>query len=272
VRGRERSRRPEDILAESQRSAAEGAVELMYLGQNVNAYGKKEQTFGGFAGILRQAQVIDGVERIRFMTSHPKDFTQEIIDAIADCPKVARHIHLPVQSGSSRILSRMNRGYTREDYLGLVDEIRKCIPGIAITTDIIVGFPGETDEDMRDTMDLLNEIGFNSAFTFMYSPRQGTSAALLPEQIPLREKKTRLQAVMDIQAANSLRLHQALVGSDLRVLAESWEDGMLTGRAEGNQLIHYLGEADGIGRFQQVRVTDAQTWTLKGEICGNDRI
>lgn len=278
VRGRERSRRLEDILSESRQRVAEGAVELMYLGQNVNAYGKtlKDESAenkdkeASFANLLYRAQEIEGLERIRYMTSHPRDFGEDLIRAIADCPKVSRHIHLPVQSGSSRILRQMNRGYSREEYLALVERIRRQVPEAVFTTDIIVGFPGETEEDLQDTITLLDQVGFDSAFTFMYSPRQGTPAAKLTDQIPLREKKARLQAVMAAQASNSLHLHQGLLGQTLHVLAESWDNGFLSGRADGNQLIHFPGEASGVGAFHQVKVKEAQTWTLKGETHGQE--
>lgn len=272
VRGRERSRRPEDVLGESRRKAAEGALEVMYLGQNVNSYGKywdSNTERSAFSDLLYQAQEIPGLERIRFMTSHPRDFGPDLIQAVADCRKVARHIHLPVQSGSSRILGLMNRGYSRGDYLALIGNIRRRIPEIVLTTDIIVGFPGETDEDFQDTLDLLDQAGFDSAFTFIYSSRRGTAAAEMDHQIPLPEKKRRLQTVMSAQAAGSARLHRELVGKELRVLAESWEEGVLSGRGEGNQLIGFPGEANGVGRFHQVMVTEAQTWSLKGELRGD---
>ncbi|MDR0468952.1 MAG: MiaB/RimO family radical SAM methylthiotransferase [Peptococcaceae bacterium] len=302
VRGRERSRSMEDILNESRARVSQGAVEIMYLGQNVNAFGKKgaaenkddhgtnnapakNDVVGeknaaekdgvatgrsAFAELLHRAQEIYGLERIRFMTSHPRDFSAELIQAVADCPKVARHVHLPVQSGSDRILRLMNRGYTREEYLTLTDRIRERIPGVTLTTDIIVGFPGETDEDFHDTLNLLDRVRFDSAFTFMYSPRKGTSAADMKEQMPLGEKKTRLQALMNVQAAHSLSLHRELVGQELKVLAENWDKGVLSGRGEGNQLIHFTGEKGELGRFHRVKVTEAQTWTLQGEITGHD--
>ena len=287
VRGRERSRGMEDILAESRLRVEEGASELMYLGQNVNAYGKKRgnppegggqgqmrpedrqiQKDASFADLLYRAQKIAGLERIRFLTSHPKDFGQDLIEAIAGCPKVSRHIHLPVQSGSSRILEQMNRGYDRDEYLALASRIRRQIPDVTLTTDVIVGFPGETEEDLQDTIDLLNRVGFGSAFTFMFSPRKGTPAAEMAGQIPLQEKKIRLQAVMDVQAANNLHIHQGLVGRELRVLAESWGEGLLSGRGEGNQLTYFAGGPEGIGRFHRVKITKARIWTLEGESCG----
>jgi len=264
VRGRERSRAPEDILAECRARVAEGAVELMFLGQNVNSYGKSFDV--SFARLLYLTQSLEaGPERIRFLTSHPRDFGDDIIQAITDCPKVARHIHLPVQSGSNRVLRMMNRGYTREDYLALVERIQSRLPGIALTTDIIVGFPGEKEEDLRDTVTLLEQVGFNSAFTFMYSPRRGTAAEKMPDQIPQDEKKARLAIVMETQAKNSKRAHNALVGKELSVLADGWENGLLYGRGQGNQLTYFPGEPEGIGAIYRVRVTKARTWTLEGE-------
>ncbi|MCL1848474.1 MAG: tRNA (N6-isopentenyl adenosine(37)-C2)-methylthiotransferase MiaB [Clostridiales bacterium] len=260
VRGRERGRRIEDVMGESRQRVDEGAVELMYLGQNVNAYAP-------FPELIRQAQGIDGLRRIRFLTSHPKDFHRDIIRAIADSPKAARHIHLPVQSGSNRILNAMNRGYSREAYLALTAKVRQAIPDVVLTTDIIVGFPGETDEDIADTLDLINQVGFGSAFTFMYSPRKGTPAAKMEKQIALAEKKARLQAVMDAQAAKGLQLHQSLVGTRMEVLAEAWDSGRLSGRGSGHQLIYFPGEPDGVGLFHRVEVTQARTWTLEGIAC-----
>ena len=262
VRGRERSRKLTDILAESRQRVAEGAVELMYLGQNVNAFGKT--TGESFAELLYQVQDIPGLERVRYMTSHPRDFKEDLIGAIAACPKVSRHIHLPVQSGSSGILKRMNRGYSREGYLNLVENIRAKIPEAVLTTDIIVGFPGESDEDFADTLSLVERVGYDSAFTFMYSPRKGTPAAVMENQIPPREKKERLRILMDAQAKVSAALHEGLRGKTLRVLAESWDQGVLSGRSDGNQLVHCPGEPEQVGNFINVEITDPQTWMLKG--------
>ncbi|MEA4892881.1 MAG: tRNA (N6-isopentenyl adenosine(37)-C2)-methylthiotransferase MiaB [Peptococcaceae bacterium] len=263
VRGRERSRKLEDILKESREKAAEGALELMYLGQNVNAFGKT--TGESFPELLHRAQDIPGLERIRYMTSHPRDFKEDLMEAIAACPKVSRHVHLPVQSGSSRILKRMNRGYSREDYLELAEKIRSKVPEAVLTTDIIVGFPGETDEDFADTLSLVEKVGYDSAFTFMYSPRKGTPAAAMENQVPLREKKARLQELMGAQARAAAGLHEKLRGKTLRVLAESWSQGILSGRADGNQLVHCPGGREQVGTFLDVTVTDPQTWMLKGE-------
>jgi len=263
VRGRERSRSLEAIMEESRRRVAEGAVEIMYLGQNVNAYGKGTDT--GFAKLLLAANEIEGLRRIRYMTSHPRDFSKDMIEAVVNSPKVCRHFHLPVQSGSNRILQKMNRGYTRERYLELVEEIRSRIPNATFTTDIIVGFPGETDEDFQDTLSLVEAVGFDSAFTFIYSPRNGTPAAKMKEQVPLREKKIRLQQLMELQAKISLQIHQKLLGEVKEVLAESYNDGILTGRTEGNHLVHFPGGPEGVGMFHQVKITEPQTFLLKGE-------
>ena len=293
VRGRERSRGFEDIMTECRERVADGAVELMFLGQNVNAYGKAERLrhadahsgeqdkakaraqssdradarkeYPPFAELLREAQKLPDLLRIRFLTSHPKDFSEDLIQAIADCPKVARHIHLPAQSGSNNTLKKMNRGYTREEYLELVDRIRQRIPEITLTTDIIVGFPGETEEDFYETVDLLERVGFGSAFTFMYSARSGTAAEHISPLVPLDEKKKRLDIVMRAQAESNLRIHKALIGSRLSVLAEGWADGKLYGRGQGNQLTYFPGDPGDIGHMIPVRVTKARIWTLEGE-------
>lgn len=267
VRGRERSRSLEAILEESRRRVAEGALEIMYLGQNVNAYGRDlEDSQASFERLLQEADNIEGLQRIRYMTSHPRDFKESMIDTIRDSAKISHHFHLPVQSGSDAILKRMNRGYTRERYLELVHSIKTKIPDATLTTDIIVGFPGETETDFKDTLRLLEEVGFDAAFTFMYSPRQGTPAASMADQIPLREKKARLHQLMEVQAAISLKLHQAMLGKTVQVLAESYASGILTGRAEGSQLVHFPGPQDGAGKIYPVKITEPQTFLLKGEI------
>lgn len=263
VRGRERSRSLESIMEESRQRVAEGAVEIMYLGQNVNAYGKNTDV--GFDQLLLAANEIEGLKRIRYMTSHPRDFNDAMISAIINAPKVCRHFHLPAQSGSSRILQKMNRGYTREAYLDLIHKIRQHIPEAIFTTDIIVGFPGETDEDFQDTLSLMEAVGFDAAFTFMYSPRKGTPAAQMKDQIPLSEKKSRLQSLMSLQADISLALHQKMLGQEAEVLAETYHQGILTGRTQGNQLVHFPGQSEGVGQFYQVKITEPQTFLLKGE-------
>jgi tRNA-2-methylthio-N6-dimethylallyladenosine synthase len=264
VRGRERSRALEAVIAETRQRVSEGAVEIMYLGQNVNTYGKG--TTDNFAKLLLETNDIEGLKRVRYMTSHPRDFSEEMIEAIANAPKVSRHFHLPAQSGSTEILKRMNRGYSRETYLDLVQKIRKRIPEAILTTDIIVGFPGETDADFQDTLSLMQEVGFDAAFTFMYSPRQGTPAAKMAEQIPLTIKKERLQKLMSLQSDISMKLHQAIQGQSYEVLAETYNNGILTGRTTGSQLVHFPGPQDGIGKLFAVKITEAQTYLLKGEI------
>ncbi len=267
VRGRERSRGLAAILEESRQRVAQGALEIMYLGQNVNTYGRDlEDSAASFEQLLLEADKIEGLQRIRYMTSHPRDFNDSLIDAVCASQHISRHFHLPVQSGSDQILKRMNRGYDRGRYLELVRKIKAKAPEATLTTDIIVGFPGETEADFLDTLSLVEEVGFDAAFTFMYSPRQGTPAATMPDQIPLREKKDRLHRLMDAQAAISLRLHQAMLGQSVSVLAESYESGILTGRAEGSQLVHFPGPDTGVGTFFKVRITEPQTFLLKGEI------
>lgn len=267
VRGRERSRSLEAILEESRRRVAEGALEIMFLGQNVNAYGRDlEDSRASFDHLLQEADKLDGLQRIRYMTSHPRDFKESMIDTIAASSKISHHFHLPVQSGSDTILQRMNRGYTRERYLELVHSIRNKIPDATLTTDIIVGFPGETEADFMDTLHLAEAVGYDAAFTFMYSPRQGTPAASMPDQIPLKEKKERLHQLMETQAAISLKRHQAMLGQTVQVLAETYSSGILTGRSEGSQLVHFPGPENGAGKFYCVKITEPQTFLLKGEI------
>ena len=196
VRGRERSRKPEEIVAEIKRLVADGVVEIMLLGQNVNSYGKNLEEPMTFAQLLREVNKIEGLKRIRFMTSHPKDLSEELIDAMCDCEKVCLHLHLPLQSGSSRILKLMNRRYTKEQYLDLVDRIRAKVPDVSLTTDIIVGFPGETEEDFLETMDVVRKVRYDSAFTFQYSRRTGTPAAAMEDQIPVDVVKDRFDRLL----------------------------------------------------------------------------
>ena len=197
VRGRERSRRPEEIIKEIQKLAADGVVEIMLLGQNVNSYGKNLDNPMTFAQLLEEVEKIDGIERIRFMTSHPKDLSDELIEVMARSEKICRHLHLPLQSGSSRILKVMNRRYTKEQYLELTEKIREAIPDISLTTDIIVGFPGETEEDFQETLDVVRRVRYDSAFTFLYSKRTGTPAAVMEDQVPEEAAKERFSRLLD---------------------------------------------------------------------------
>ncbi|MGI9952731.1 tRNA (N6-isopentenyl adenosine(37)-C2)-methylthiotransferase MiaB [Moorellaceae bacterium AZ2] len=269
VRGRERSRRPEDILEEIRELVDDGVIEVMLLGQNVNSYGRDLEGDIDFARLLEMVNGIDGLRRIRYMTSHPRDFTLELIQTLSRLEKVCEHVHLPVQAGSNRILELMNRGYTREDYFALVDNLRRYLPGVSITTDLIVGFPGETEEDFAATLDLVERVQFDNAFTFMYSPRQGTAAASLPGQLPLEVKKARLKRLMDLQNRISRAKNEVLVGEEMEVLVEGPSENdptKLSGRTRTHKLVIFPGPEDLIGKLVPVKITQAQTWLLKGEV------
>lgn len=273
VRGRERSREPEAIIREIKRLVADGVVEVMLLGQNVNSYGKTLENPMSFAELLREIEKIDGLERIRFMTSHPKDLSDELIQVMAESRKICRHLHLPVQSGSTRILKRMNRRYTKEGYLALVDRIKTAMPDISLTTDIIVGFPGETEEDFLETMDVVKKVRYDSAFTFIYSKRTGTPAAVMEDQVSediVKERFNRLlQTVQDI-SAERCRIHE---GSVQTVLAESVNDhdsSLITGRLSNNLLVHFPGDISMIGRFYNVHLRECRGFYYLGEIVSED--
>ena len=272
VRGRERSRQLEHIAAEVEGLVADGVTEITLLGQNVNSYGKDLKDGTSFAQLLKRLNDIEGLKRIRFMTSHPKDLTDELIDAIAQCSKVCDHIHLPVQSGSSRILKLMNRGYSKEDYLKLIAKIRQAIPDAAITTDIIVGFPGETEEDFLETVDLVQKVGFDSAFSFIYSKREGTPAARFVDEVTLDEKKERLQRLNDALSVYSKVINDRYLGRTVEVLVEGPSknnDQMLSGRTESNKTVIFAGSPSLIGQYVDLEITDAQTWILKGTLLEN---
>lgn len=267
VRGRERSRRPEDILDEIRKLVADGVVEVMLLGQNVNSYGKNLETPITFAQLLREINEIEGLERIRFMTSHPKDLSDELIEAMRDCKKVCPHLHLPLQSGSSRILKIMNRRYTKEQYLELVDKIRSAVPGISLTTDIIVGFPGETEEDFEETLDVVRRVRYDSAFTFIYSKRTGTPAAAM-EQVPEDVVKNRfdrlLKEVQQISAEVCGRDEKTVQ----KVLVESLDDhqeGYVTGRMSNNTVVHFPGDESLIGKIVDVYLEESKGFYYMGK-------
>ncbi len=269
VRGRERSREPEDIIREIENLVADGVVEVMLLGQNVNSYGKNLKHPVSFAQLLRKADKIEGLQRIRFMTSHPKDLSDDLIYAIRDCKKVCRHMHLPLQSGSTKILKDMNRHYTKESYLELVEKLRREIPDIAITTDIIVGFPGETEEDFLETMDVVKTVRYDSAFTFIYSKRTGTPAAIMENQIPedvVRDRFDRLlKTVQDISTEKSM----TLTGKVMPVLIEEINEqdpSLVTGRLENSSVVHVKGTKDMIGRLYPVRLRECKGFYYLGEI------
>lgn len=255
VRGRERSRNPKDIVREIEGLVSDGVVEVMLLGQNVNSYGKTLDEPMTFARLLQEIEKIEGLERIRFMTSHPKDLSDELIQVMKNSKKICKHLHLPVQSGSTRILEKMNRRYTKETYLELVDKIKTAVPDISLTTDIIVGFPGETEEDFLETMDVVKKVRYDSAFTFIYSKRSGTPAAVMEEQIPEEIVKERfdrlLKEVQDI-SSEVCAIH---TGTTQEVLVESVNDHdstLVTGRLSNNILVHFPGGADLIGKIVDV--------------------
>ncbi len=258
VRGRERSRSLEDILTEIRGLADDGVKEIMLLGQNVNSYGKTLEPRASFAALLRSAAGIDGIERIRFMTSHPKDLSDELIDVMAKEEKVCPHLHLPLQSGSSRILKAMNRRYDKEGYLSLVDRIRAKMPDISLTTDIIVGFPQETEEDFSETMDVVDAVGFDSAFTFIYSKRSGTPAATMPGQIPEDVAKDRFNRLLELVQKRARQRCSRFEGRVMGVLVEcvNERDGtLLTGRLANNLTVHFAGDKSLIGEIVDVRLT-----------------
>lgn len=267
VRGRERSRAFDDVVAEARQAVENGAKELLLLGQNVNSYGKELGT--SFAELLRAINDIDGEFRICYMSSHPKDATPELVDAIAACEKVTRHFHLPVQSGSDRILKLMNRHYTREDYLKLVRYVRERVPDAALTSDIIVGFPGETYEDFCDTLSLVREVGFDSLYTFIYSPRKGTKAAEMPDPVSAEEKGKWFRELLEVQQESGCSAYSGYIGKTVRVLCEGpgrTRDGCLTGKTQQNVIVDFDGDRSLIGSFVDVKITDALNWALLGKI------
>ncbi len=270
VRGRERSRRPEDIIGEIRRLVADGVVEVMLLGQNVNSYGKNLDEPVTFAQLLEQVSQIPGLERIRFMTSHPRDLSDDLIRVMASSPKICRHLHLPVQSGSSRILKEMNRHYTKEQYLELVDKIRKAIPDISLTTDIIVGFPGETEEDFLETMDVVEKVRYDSAFTFIYSKRTGTPAAGMENQVPEDVVKDRFDRLLRRVQEISAEVCGRDVHTVQEVLAEepdSHLEGYLTGRMDNNTIVHFPGDISLIGKIADVYLEESRGFYYMGRLA-----
>ena len=270
VRGRERSRKPEDILREVEELVRDGYKDITLLGQNVNSYGKDLEEPMDFADLLEQVNAVPGDFLIRFMTSHPKDATERLFDTMARCEKVAPVIHLPVQAGNDRVLAAMNRGYTYDSYLAKVKALRARIPDIVLTSDVIVGFPGETTEEFEDTLRLVREVEYDALFTFLYSPRKGTPAARLDDPMPMEEKKANFQRLVDAQNEISHRKHQAYVGKVVRCLVDG-ESGdprnNLSARTAGNRLVHLSGDPALVGRYVDLRITDATTWALFGELA-----
>ena len=257
VRGREKSRQPEDIIKEIRHLVADGVVEVMLLGQNVNSYGKNLETPVSFAALLEQVAQIDGLKRIRFMTSHPKDLSDELIDVMARYPKICRHIHLPLQSGSSRVLKVMNRRYTKEQYLALTEKIRRAIPDISLTTDIIVGFPGETEEDFKETLDVVRRVRYDSAFTFIYSKRTGTPAAAMENQVDEAVVKERFDRLLTLVQEISREECSRFEGRTMDVLVEGvneQDEHLVTGRLGNNLLVHFPGTPADIGKILPVHL------------------
>jgi len=267
VRGRERSRQPEAILREIKQLVASGYKEITLLGQNVNSYGKDLPDKIDFAALLSRVCQIEELIRLRFLTSHPRDFHQRLIEEIARQPKVCEHIHLPVQAGNNKILKKMNRGYTREEYLALIKNLRQAIPQVAITTDLIVGFPGETNEDFLQTLDLVENVRFASAFTFVYSNRSGTPAAKMPDQVPAEIKKERIQTLIKIQNEITVAENQAEIGKTYQVLVEGRNEknpSLLAGRTKTNKLVLFPARKDLTGELIQVKITATTLTHLAG--------
>ncbi|MEY8415192.1 tRNA (N6-isopentenyl adenosine(37)-C2)-methylthiotransferase MiaB [Tissierella praeacuta] len=269
TRGRENSRDPENIIKEIEELAKNGCKEVTLLGQNVNSYGKNLQRNYSFTDLLKDINKIDGIERIRFMTSHPKDLSDDLINCYATLDKLCPHLHLPVQSGSNKVLKEMNRNYTKEDYLKIIGKLKEAVPEIAITTDIIIGFPGETDEDFNETLDLVKEVKFDSAFTFLYSIREGTKAAKMENQIDEKLKHIRFERLTDTLNEIALGINQKLLGKTLEVLVEEISKNnaeVLTGRTRTNKLVHFKGGKELIGSLVNIKIENVKTFTLEGSI------
>ena len=269
VRGRERSRNPEDIIDEIKQLVANGVVEIMLLGQNVNSYGKTLENPITFAQLLQRIEDIEGLKRIRFMTSHPKDLSDELIEVMAKSKKICKQMHLPLQSGSSRLLKIMNRHYNKEQYLTLVEKLRKEIPDIGITTDIIVGFPGETEEDFEETLDVVEKAQYDSAFTFIYSKRSGTPAAKMPDQVPEDVVKDRFDRLLSLVNSISKEKTKALEGSVQEVLVEEVNKkipGYVSGRLSNNSVVHFPADVSLIGSLVNVKLEEAKGFCYMGEM------
>jgi tRNA-2-methylthio-N6-dimethylallyladenosine synthase len=265
VRGRERSRPFDEVISEINALADDGAREVMLLGQNVNSYGKDQQSRHSFAGLLRRVNDIEGLSRIRFMTSHPKDLSDELIEAMRDCEKVCKHIHLPLQAGGDGVLARMNRGYTRGEYLRLIEKLRAAVPDIAITTDIIVGFPGETEADFADTLGAVREAGFAGAFTFVYSPRAGTPAAEFTDNVPAEVSSERFERLLDLIKPMQLAHNMKNLGGVIEVMVDGRAaDGLYKARAEDNTPVHFSGGTYKPGDMAGVLIDECKTFHMRG--------
>lgn len=269
VRGRERSRKPEDIIKEIKALVADGVVEVMLLGQNVNSYGKNLDEPMTFARLLQEVEKIEGLERIRFMTSHPKDLSDDLIEVMSKSTKICNHLHLPVQSGSTDILTKMNRKYTKDSYLDLVGRIKKAMPNISLTTDIIVGFPGETEKDFLDTLDVVKQVEYDSAYTFIYSKRTGTPAAAMDNQIPEDVVKDRFNRLLEVVQDISHKKAQVYEGTVQEVLVEEvnpQDNSLVTGRLSNNLLVHFPGNEEMIGKIVKVSLNECKGFYYFGEL------
>ena len=266
VRGRERSRKMEDILAECRQVIASGAKEITLLGQNVNSYGKDLDEKIDFADLLAEIAKIPGQFLIRFMTSHPRDASKKLFDTMANEPKIAKQLHLPFQSGSSRILKAMNRHYDREHYLELVNYAKSVMPDLVLTSDVIVGFPGETEEDFKETLSLISEVHYDSLFTFIFSPRPGTPAASMEDPTPKEEKNRRFDQLCALQNSISESIHTGYIGKTMRCLVDGKDKDLLTARTEGGRLVRFKGSESLIGTFTDITITGATTWSLTGTL------
>ena len=266
VRGRERSRDPEKILTEVEKLVQAGVKDITLLGQNVNSYGEGLEEHIDFPWLLEQINAISGEFLIRFMTSHPKDAGERLFETMAKCEKVARHIHLPVQAGNTRVLTEMNRGYTKEGYLNLIETARKHVPDLVLTGDIIVGFPGETESEFEDTLDVLNKVQFDALFTFLFSSRSGTPAAKMPNPISKEEKQKWFERLLALQNDISLKKHETYVGSVQKVLVLEEKDGFLKAQTNGGRHVRVEGDPALIGQFIDVEITRASIWALEGKL------
>ncbi|MBO5891902.1 MAG: tRNA (N6-isopentenyl adenosine(37)-C2)-methylthiotransferase MiaB [Oscillospiraceae bacterium] len=266
VRGRERSRKMEDILAECRALIANGCKEITLLGQNVNSYGKDLDEHVDFSDLLAQIASMDGDFLIRFMTSHPRDASQKLFDTMAKYPKIAKQLHLPFQSGSSRVLKAMNRHYDRETYLEKVRYAKSVMPDLVLTSDVIVGFPGETEEEFEETISLIETVHYDSLFTFIFSPRVGTPAAKMEDPTPKEEKNRRFDRLCAVQNSISERIHESYIGKTFRCLVDGTDKELLTARTEGGRLVRFEGDPTLIGSFQLIRITGATTWSLTGTL------
>jgi len=270
VRGRERSRQKEAIIAEIKDLVANGCSEICLLGQNVNSYGKDLDEDINFAKLLRLVNDIEGVQRIRFMTSHPKDLSDELILAMAECDKVCRQLHLPFQAGSDKVLAEMNRKYTKAEYLEKIKKVKEKIPGISLSTDIIVGFPTETNEDFEHTLDMLREVEYDNVFSFIYSRREGTPAAKLDFVLTDEEIHKNFDRLLEVQNEISKRKNDAYVGRIERVLVDGVSknnENTLSGRCDSSKIVNFKGSPDLIGKYVNVKITEAHTWSLNGELA-----